>query len=95
METIEKLPENAVREQREAYQALRRKLGSASDDEVRQVLAEREPVAPEPDLDPEVAARVRQRIGQAREESGASDGLPGLAGGYPARRPWRGKLWIE
>ena len=71
METIEKLPENAVREQREAYQALRRKLGTASDDEARQVLAEREPVAPEPDLDPEVAARVRQRIEQARGQERA------------------------
>lgn len=59
------LPERAVREQREAYQVLRHKLGSASDDEVRQVLAGREKVAPEPDLDPEDAARVRQRIAGA------------------------------
>ena len=59
------VPESAIREQREAYQVLRQKLGSASDDEVRQVLAEREIVAPEPDLDPEVAARLRQHIEQA------------------------------
>lgn len=66
------LPENEVREQREAYQVLRQKLGSASDDEVWQVLKERERVAPEPDLDPEVAARLRRQIERAREaEEGA------------------------
>jgi hypothetical protein len=63
---MNKLPEDAVREQREAYQLLRQKLGSAGDEEVRRVLAEREPVAPEPDLDPAVAAHVWQRIEQAR-----------------------------
>ncbi|MFN2226220.1 MAG: hypothetical protein ACK2UY_07930 [Anaerolineae bacterium] len=66
MEKIESLPEDVVREQREAYQVLRQKLGSAGDDEVRRVLAGHEPVAPEPDLDPEIAARVRQCIEQAR-----------------------------
>jgi hypothetical protein len=63
---MSKLPEDAVHEQREAYRVLRQRPGNASDEEVRRVLAERESVAPESDLDPEVAARLRQRIEQAR-----------------------------
>jgi hypothetical protein len=60
------LSDSAVREQEEAYRVLRQKLGSASSDEVRSVLADRETVAAEPDLDPEAVSRLRRRIEQAR-----------------------------
>nr|HID14575.1 toxin-antitoxin system HicB family antitoxin [Anaerolineae bacterium] len=51
--------------QREAFAALLESLGQASSAEIRQVLDEREEVAPESGLDPEVVACVRQRIADA------------------------------
>ena len=55
------VPEEAVQQQRDAFAALLENLGQASSAEIKQVLAERE-VAPEPELDPAVVARLRQRI---------------------------------
>jgi len=59
------IPEEAVQQQREAFAALLESLGQASSAEIRQVLDEREEVAPESGLDPEVVACVRQRIADA------------------------------
>jgi len=63
------MPEGAVEQQREAFAALLENLGQASSAEIRQALAEREEVAPEPELDPEVVARLRQRIADASTAS--------------------------
>lgn len=57
-----------MQQQREAFAALLENLGQASAAEVRRVLDEREEVAPE--LDPEVMARLRQRIADASAASG-------------------------
>jgi hypothetical protein len=59
------IPEEAVQQQREAFAALLENLGQASYAEIRQALAEREEVAPEQGLDPEVVARLRKRIADA------------------------------
>jgi len=59
------IPEEAVQQQREAFAALLESLGQASSAEIRQALDEREEVAPESGLDPEVVACVRQRIADA------------------------------
>jgi len=59
------VPEEAVQQQREAFAALLENLGQASSAEIKRVLDEREEVVPEPGLDPEVVARLRQRIADA------------------------------
>ncbi|MDY7079764.1 MAG: toxin-antitoxin system HicB family antitoxin [Chloroflexota bacterium] len=59
------VPEEAVRQQREAFAALLENLGQASSAEIKRVLDERDKVATEPGLDPEVASRLRQRIADA------------------------------
>ena len=58
------MSESANQQQREAFAALLESLGQASSAETRRVLAEREPVAPEPELDSETVARLRQRIAE-------------------------------
>lgn len=59
------MPEEAVQQQQEAFAALFENLGQASSAEIKRVLNEREEVGPEPELDPEVVARLRQRISDA------------------------------
>ena len=48
--------------QQAAFAALLEKLGRASFGEIRAVLDEREPVAPESGLNPDVVARLQQRL---------------------------------
>jgi len=59
------MPEGAVQQQREAFAALLETLGQASVAETRRVLAEREQVAPESELNPEAVARLRRRSADA------------------------------
>ncbi|MEZ4770471.1 MAG: toxin-antitoxin system HicB family antitoxin [Caldilineales bacterium] len=59
--------EEDVQRQRETFQRLRYSLSRGTPDEVRAALDEAEFVEPEPDLDPELAARLRLRINEARE----------------------------
>jgi hypothetical protein len=59
------ISEEAVQQQREAFAAFLENLGWTSPAEVRRALAEREEVAPESGLDPELVAHVRQRIADA------------------------------
>lgn len=59
------ISEEAVQQQREAFAALLENLGQTSPAEVRRALAEREEAAPESGLDPDLVARVRQRIADA------------------------------
>jgi hypothetical protein len=64
------IPEEAVEQQREAFAALLENLGRAPSAETRQALAEREQVGPEPELNPEMVARLRQRIADTSAASG-------------------------
>ena len=59
------MPEGTLQQQREAFAALVENLGQASSVETRRALDEREEVGPEPELDPEAVARLRQRIADA------------------------------
>lgn len=69
--TVTPIPEDAVRQQREAFDALLASLGRASPAEVQQILAERQIVEPEPDLSPQVVTRLRQRIAQKTRQNHA------------------------
>lgn len=60
--TVTPIADEAVQQQQRAFVTLLQKLGQASPAEVQRALAERETVAPEPDLDPDIADRLRQRI---------------------------------
>ena len=60
-------PPEQLAEQKAAFEALLSRLGpEASDEEVEQYLAAREPVEPEPELNPEAVSRLRERITQVR-----------------------------
>lgn len=61
-------PEDLDR-QRSAYASLLARLGSASHSELRAVLAERAPAAPEAGLTAEVLERLRQRIEKRQRAS--------------------------
>ena len=57
-----------VAEQRTTFEALLSRLGpEATDEEVEQYLSEREPVEPEPELEPEAVIRLKERIAQVRQ----------------------------
>ena len=65
--TIVAMSPEAVQQQREQFEALLRNLGAASPAAITRAMEEREHVAPEPDLDPDLVARLRLRINEARE----------------------------
>ncbi len=65
--TIVAMPPEVVQQQREQFEALLNNLRAASPAEIAQAMDERECVAPEPDLDPDLLARLRLRINEARE----------------------------
>ena len=58
---VEALPPEVQEQEREAFAHLMGSVPPATHEEMEQFLAEREPVEPEPDLSPEVVARLRQR----------------------------------
>jgi hypothetical protein len=60
--TVQALPDKAIAEQKASYAALLQNLGQASFEEIEQVLTEREKVAPEQGLSPEVVQAIRRRI---------------------------------
>ncbi len=60
--TVQPVSDQQVREQRAAYTALLQTLGSASHDEIRAVLDEREEVEAERELTPEVVQRLRETL---------------------------------
>jgi hypothetical protein len=59
------ISEEAVQQQREAFATLLEDLRQTSPTEVRQALDDREKITPESGLDPDLVARVRQRIAGA------------------------------
>jgi hypothetical protein len=60
--TAAPMSEDALEQQKLAFEALLRRLGRASSDEVQRALAAREQTEPEPDLDPALADRMSKRI---------------------------------
>jgi hypothetical protein len=73
--TVMPIPEEAVRQQREAFAVLLKNLGQASPAEIKRVLAKREKVTPEPGLDPEVVARFRRLLDAAEERIRQTGGV--------------------
>ena len=67
--TVQAVPEQAVAQQRASFTALLQSLGQASFDEIEAVLAEREVVEPEAGLNPEVIARLQERVANKRQPS--------------------------
>ena len=60
--SVQTVPEKVLAEQRAQYSLLLQSLGQASFAQIEEVMAEREPVEPEPGLTPEVVTRLRERI---------------------------------
>ncbi len=60
--TVQAVPEEDAARQRAQFTALLQQLGQASHEEIQKVLAERETVAPEAGLSPEVVSRLRDRL---------------------------------
>ena len=60
--TVVTIPDAEVKQQQQAFQLLKKKLGQASDDEIESVLAMRELVAPEPELSSDVVASLQELI---------------------------------
>jgi HicB family len=60
--TVLSVPNAEVKQQQQAFQSLRERLGQASDDEIESVLATRELVAPEPELSADVIALLQEKI---------------------------------
>ena len=60
--TVEEVSYQALREQRIAYEALLDRLGQADDGEIRDVLAQREMVDPEPDLSEDSVRKLKAKM---------------------------------
>lgn len=58
--SVQAIPELAVTQQREAFNALLDRLGQASPTEIESILAEREVVKPEKELSAEVIANLKK-----------------------------------
>lgn len=62
--TIHALPEEAMPQQKTEFEVLLQRLGNASSTEIEAVLAKRGVIEPEPELSPEIAKRLQQRMTQ-------------------------------
>lgn len=69
---MEPIPPEVREQQREAYENFAASLGTASEEEIDQILAEREPGGPESELSPEVLARFQQLLQSKRALSSAA-----------------------
>jgi hypothetical protein len=67
---VNPVPEAAMREQRAACTALLQSLGRASFDEISEVLQERDEVAAERTLSPEVVRRLREKLAESAPVEG-------------------------
>ena len=74
---IKRVPLEEIQKQEEEFSALRARWGSlASDKELDQILAEREIAEPDPELIPELVAKVQARIAAARKQAEMSTKEP-------------------
>jgi hypothetical protein len=62
---VNSVPDAEVREQRAAYAALLQSLGQASFDEINEVLQERDEVAAERVLSPDVVRKLRKKLAES------------------------------
>ena len=62
---LERIPPEIQQAERERFAALLQRLRTGTEAEIDAALAEREAVAPEPELTPEIIARLQERIAQA------------------------------
>ena len=60
--TVQTVPENQVAQQQASFDTLLSKLGTASDKDIKSVLAEREIIEPEAGLSQELIERLQKRI---------------------------------
>lgn len=60
--TVVNISDGEVKQQQQAFQSLKKKLGQASDDEIESVLAMRELVEPDPELSSDVITSLQERI---------------------------------
>ena len=60
--TVVTIPDAEVKQQQQAFQLLKKKLGQASDDEIESVLAMRELVEPDPELSSDVVSSLQEQI---------------------------------
>jgi uncharacterized protein (DUF1778 family) len=63
---VQQVPETEIQEQQQAFDALLQKRPKSSPTEIAAVLAQREIVAPEPELTPEIIQQLQQRIHSAK-----------------------------
>lgn len=77
--TIHPVPEAERERQQMAYAALLERLGQSTFDEIEAVLEEREEVAPEEDLGPEVVARMQKMLtaSSRQQEDNAASAVAG------------------
>ena len=61
-DVISTVPEADIKQQQQAFQLLKNKLGQASSDEIESVLAMRELVKPEPELSSDTIARLQEKV---------------------------------
>jgi len=64
--TVYRLSDEEIRQQRQAFEKLLEELGEASTDEIESVLAEREVVEPETELEKIAVARLQRRIAEQK-----------------------------
>ena len=64
--TVQRVPEEEIEQQRASFEALLASLGEASEDEIERVLAEREVVEPETNLEKVAVERLKKRIAERR-----------------------------
>lgn len=60
--TAHPLSEDAISQQKTAFEELQQKLGNASSSEIKAALDEREWVQPEEELTPDIVARIQKQI---------------------------------
>jgi len=60
-------PEHIINQQKTSFEALLQSLGTASFDEIEQLMSEREEVDPEPGLTSDMVQKLQHRINQKRQ----------------------------
>ena len=70
--TVYEFSEEAIVQQRMAFDALLQNLGQASAEQIDKVLAQREQTAPERDLSPKIIKRVRRRLTEHHRSAASS-----------------------
>lgn len=65
--SVRTVPKEEINQQNQDYKDLLKELGRASEAEIETVLSEREKVEMDDELNPEIVARLQERINSAKE----------------------------